>query len=157
VATTLLAMVLSSCLPPPTIDDRGLEFPPCECPNLIDVFESVDWVPGEELPRYSSHTTEDGQARILSVMFRQAHYPTLDPDAAVERLRGLLEDAGFEPQDRVGPGFTVDETSWSFRVSGGTFADGSVGDLSFGLRINHTDDSRVRQELAPLVEALGAK
>lgn len=147
VAVSLIASLLlaSGCVLPG--DDSGLGLPPCDCPNLIQVVESIDWVPGVEGQQRDASASDDLTSRGVVYEFDVA-----DPETEVQRLKAKFEAQGIAIE--------LDNAVQGFRVTGsagyGVLASISHGKLRISVALlEGVPDEQAKEVLQPVVQAIG--
>lgn len=87
VLTLLVAILVSAC-------DQGREPPPCDCPNLEDAVDAINWAPG--LDRESIESGRDPDNPVVTQVWSAAG---VDPGSQLERITEALTGAGFSITD----------------------------------------------------------
>jgi hypothetical protein len=139
----LIAVVLTACTFPG--DDRGMSPPPCECPNLERIVESIDWAPGIQGHQTSKSASDDQTRRGVRYQF-----DVVNAESEIDSLRVLFDQAGW----------VIEDTTGGFKVNGpkyGVF----ISELNDKLRVSvalldSASDAEAATILAPLVEAMKA-
>lgn len=139
-------LFLGACILPG--DDSAKDLPPCECPNLVEVVESIEWIPSMTGEQVSATASDDQTKRSVRYEFDVADAP-----AEVQRLQALFVEHGLP----------VDEESvvGGFRVTGpgyGVVISELQGKLrvSVGL-VDNTPDEQADEALQPVVTAVGQR
>jgi len=140
-AAVLIVLASSACIFPG--DDGGMSPPPCECPNLERIVESIDWAPGARGHQTSNSASDDQTRRGVIYQF-----DVTDAESEIDSLRVLFDQAGW----------VIEETTGGFKVNGpkyGVF----ISELNDKLRVSvalldGASDTEAAAILAPLVEAI---
>lgn len=129
-------------------DDSGKDPPPCECPNLALIVESIDWVPGVTAEKRGGSASDDQTRRGVTYEF-----DVVDAPKEVQRLQAALEQHGLPVDEESSVG--------GFRVTGRGYAvvisvlQGKLR-VSVGL-VDNTPDEQADEILQPFVEAIGQR
>jgi len=139
-------LLLGACVLPG--DDSGLPLPPCDCPNLIRVVESIEWVPGVTGRQSDASVLDDQSRRWVTLKFAAVEVTT-----EVQRLASALEDAGLPvAEDKALNGFTLQGSGYQLTVNE---VDGALG-VSVVL-VNGTADEQAEEVLEPVINAIGSR
>lgn len=140
------AVLLGACVLPG--DDRGLDFPPCDCPNLIRIVESIDWVPGMTGEQRDASASDDETRRGLIYEF-----DVDDAPEEVQRLQATLQKHGLPVDEDIAiEGFTISESGYRVVIS---VLQGKLR-VSVAL-VDSTPDEQADEILQPFVEAIGQR
>jgi hypothetical protein len=147
---TCVVLVAACTLPG---DDTGLQLPPCDCPNLVRVVESIEWVPGVTGRQTDNFGLDDRRGLQYS-------FDVADPSGEVQRLLGVFRDRGLpvEVYDQRGLPVEADSLIAGFGVSGPSYSVRVTSKdrwlwLDVGL-VDSTPDEQADEVLQPVVEAM---
>lgn len=140
------AILLGACVLPG--DDSGMSPPPCDCPNLALIVESIDWVPGVTAEDRGGSASDDLTRRGVIYEFDVA-----DASQEVQRLQAILEQHGLpvDEESSVG-GFRVIGSGYRVVIS---VLQGKLR-VSVSL-VDSTPDDQADEILQPFVEAIGQR
>ena len=136
------AITLTGC-------DRGLSPLPCNCPNLIQAMDSVDWAPDKPVASSDEAMSESGVSDV-GRSYSGFGEPS-DAESRVETVRAALDEAGFGIE--TGEEVIGRKGDLEVRVWAGN--DGSGGGL-FLVRVLYVgeDSPEIAELLAPVGQAL---
>jgi hypothetical protein len=142
----IITLVLTACTFPG--DDRGMAPPPCECPNLERIVESIEWTPGIRGRQTSNSASDDQTRRSVTYEFAVNYVVK-----SVDRLRDLLDTANIKvEEDAAVGGFRASRPPGAIVIMS---LDGKLL-VNVGL-IDRANDGDAEQVLQPFTEAIGFK
>lgn len=136
-----IALLLGAC-------DEGMTPPPCQCPNLEEAFDSIDWAPGLEVVEEGSAEGPDGLEVGASWSVPLGGQPPLD------RLVDALLATGFSIQQN--PTGVITATLDSLKVTAWMAPPSGELPADFHARVAYDgeDSPSIAEHLEPLREAL---